>query len=172
VTSEYQHPFPSCHPCLASRLSWLPSLFPVGTLIKTLNQRQCDLVPFSTTKMDPSTTSHCEHLTHPSPLTTGLAAVLLVGILVSYLPQHLKILSRRSSEGLSPWWVLLGALSSIAALGNILTLPASRQDIGCCQELGKGECAAALLGVGQIGCQWTCFMFMYVGRKTRTHLLG
>ncbi|KAK1069042.1 hypothetical protein LTR74_005084 [Friedmanniomyces endolithicus] len=85
--------------------------------------------------MAPSTTSHCEHLTHPSPLTTGLAAVLLVGILVSYLPQHLKILSRRSSEGLSPWWVLLGALSSIAALGNILTLPASRQDIGCCQEL-------------------------------------
>ncbi|KAK0939543.1 hypothetical protein LTR29_008913 [Friedmanniomyces endolithicus] len=110
--------------------------------------------------MAPSTTSHCEHLTHPSPLTTGLAAVLLVGILVSYLPQHLKILSRRSSEGLSPWWVLLGALSSIAALGNILTLPASRQDIGCCQELGRGECAAALLGVGQIGCQWTCFMFI------------
>ncbi|TKA83654.1 hypothetical protein B0A55_00443 [Friedmanniomyces simplex] len=110
--------------------------------------------------MTPSTTSHCQHLAHPSPFTTALAAVLLLGILVSYLPQHLKILSCRSSEGLSPWWVLLGALSSVAALGNILTLPASREDVGCCKEIGRGECAAALLGVGQIGCQWACFMFI------------
>ncbi|KAK5712625.1 hypothetical protein LTR17_017878 [Elasticomyces elasticus] len=102
----------------------------------------------------------CSHLAHPSPFTTALAAVLLAGILLSYLPQHLKILSRRSSEGLSPWWVLLGALSSIAALGNILTLPTSREDVACCKTIGKGECAAALLGVGQIGCQWACFMFI------------
>ncbi|KAK3646268.1 hypothetical protein LTR56_008619 [Elasticomyces elasticus] len=107
-----------------------------------------------------STSPRCTHLAHPSPLTTALAAVLLAGILLSYLPQHLKILSRRSSEGLSPWWVLLGALSSIAALGNILTLPTSREDVACCKTIGRGECVAALLGVGQIGCQWGCFMFI------------
>lgn len=103
----------------------------------------------------------CSHLRDPNPYAVSLAAFILLGILVSYLPQHLKIISRRSSEGLSPWWVLLGGLSSIAAIGNILVLPRSRHDIGCCHEVSGGECAAALLGVAQIGLQWSCFMFMY-----------
>lgn len=103
---------------------------------------------------------HCAALASPNPSTVSLAAFLVLGILVSYFPQHAKIIQRRSSEGLSPWWVLLGGLSSIAAIGNIMTLPASREDIACCKELRGGECAAALLGVAQIGCQWTCFMFM------------
>jgi uncharacterized protein with PQ loop repeat len=103
----------------------------------------------------------CFHLSDPNPLTVSLAAVILVGILISYLPQHIKIISRRSSEGLSPWWVLLGGLSSIAAIGNILTLPQSRADVKCCNEITGGECAAALLGIAQIALQWGCFMFMY-----------
>lgn len=32
----------------------------------------------------------------------------------------------------------------------------------CCKVLSGGECAAAVLGIAQIGGQWTCFMFMYV----------
>lgn len=111
--------------------------------------------------MSPST---CTHLVSPNPYTVTLAAFIFVGILVSYLPQHLKIISRRSSEGLSPWWVLLGGLSAIAAIANILVLPASRADMRCCSQVTGGECAAALLGVAQIGLQWACFMFMYVIR--------
>lgn len=107
-----------------------------------------------------SSSSVCEHLRNPNPYTVSLAAFLVLGIVISYIPQHSKIISRRSSEGLSPWWVLLGGLSSIAAIGNILTLPASRSDLDCCREVTSGECAAALLGVGQIGLQWSCFMFM------------
>lgn len=103
---------------------------------------------------------HCKPLASPFWATTTLAAVLVVGILISYFPQHWKIIERRSSEGLSPWWVLLGGLSSIAAIGNILTLPTSRADMACCSELDGGACAAALLGVAQIGVQWTCFMLM------------
>lgn len=102
----------------------------------------------------------CQHLLDPNPVTVSLAAFILVGILVSYLPQHHKIISRRSSEGLSPWWVLLGGLSSIAAIGNILVLPRSRSDMACCKQVRGGECAAALLGVAQIGLQWSCFMFI------------
>ncbi|QIW99040.1 hypothetical protein AMS68_004558 [Peltaster fructicola] len=102
----------------------------------------------------------CDALRSPNPWAVSLAAFLIVGILISYIPQHLKIISRRSSEGLSPWWVLLGSLSSIAAIGNILVLPASRADIRCCKELDGSSCAAALLGVAQIGCQWACFMFI------------
>jgi hypothetical protein len=117
----------------------------------------------------------CSHLKNPNGLTVALAAFILVGILVSYLPQHIKIISRRSSEGLSPWWVLLGGLSSIAAIGNILVLPQSRADVRCCKDVTGGECAAALLGVAQIGLQWACFMFMYASTiihtvcKTNTH---
>lgn len=103
----------------------------------------------------------CRPLASPNPWAVFLAIFILVGILVSYVPQHLKIVIRRTSEGLSPWWVLLGSLSSIAAIGNILVLPASRTDMKCCKELDGGACAAALLGVAQIGCQWACFMFMY-----------
>jgi len=109
-----------------------------------------------------ASSAHCRALSHPDPTTVLIAAVLVVGILISYLPQHAKIIQHRTSEGLSPWWVLLGGLSSIAALGNILTLPASREDVRCCREINGGACAAALLGVGQIGLQWSCFMFMYV----------
>ncbi|KAK3709487.1 hypothetical protein LTR37_010860 [Vermiconidia calcicola] len=92
----------------------------------------------------------CSHLKNPNPYTVFLAAFILVGILVSYLPQHIKIITRRSSEGLSPWWVLLGGLSSIAAIGNILVLPQSRADIGCCKVVNGA----------QIGLQWACFMFI------------
>ncbi|KAK5165207.1 uncharacterized protein LTR77_009305 [Saxophila tyrrhenica] len=115
------------------------------------------LNPLTTTASD-----QCAHLQHPNPATVTLASIILVGILISYLPQHIKIISRHSSEGLSPWWVLLGGLSSIAAIGNILVLPASREDVKCCKEVTGGECAAALLGVAQIGLQWGCFMFMCV----------
>ncbi|KAF2859297.1 hypothetical protein K470DRAFT_219441 [Piedraia hortae CBS 480.64] len=102
----------------------------------------------------------CELLAHPDPLPICLAALVTTGILVSYVPQHKKLISNGTSEGLSPWWVLLGALSSIAAVGNILTLPASRQDAACCTRISGGACAAALLGIAQIGLQWTCFMFI------------
>ncbi|KYG50579.1 hypothetical protein M433DRAFT_281782 [Acidomyces richmondensis BFW] len=102
---------------------------------------------------------HCRALEQPDPLTVYLAVFILVGVLVSYLPQHIKIIQYGTSEGLSPWWVLLGGLSSIAAIGNILTLPASRADMACCKEISGGACAAALLGVAQIGLQWACFMF-------------
>jgi hypothetical protein len=113
-------------------------------------------------KMDTPTSSHCAALAHPNPFTVTLASIILIGVLVSYLPQHIKIIQLRTSAGLSPWWVLLGGLSSIAAIGNILTLPASRADVQCCSEISGGACAAALLGVAQIGLQWGCFMFMCV----------
>jgi hypothetical protein len=91
---------------------------------------------------------------------------LVIGILVSYLPQHYKIISRRSSRGLSPMFVLLGTVSGTASIANILTLPESTRDMGCCKQIGSFPCAAALLGITQIGVQWTCFFFMYLITRT------
>jgi hypothetical protein len=89
-----------------------------------------------------------------------LNSQLVLGILVSYIPQHVKIIRHASSAGLSPWWVLLGTISSISALGNILVLPTSQHDMACCSEISASACGAALLGVVQIGVQWMCFMIM------------
>lgn len=132
------------------------------TSSSTCNPQFATTTATATAIMFSSPSDHCARLTHPNPLTVALAAVLVAGVIISYLPQHIKIILNRTSEGLSPWWVLLGGLSSIAAIGNILTLPQSRADIACCKEISGGACAAALLGVVQIGGQWTCFMFMYV----------
>lgn len=123
---------------------------------------------------------YCEHLASPNPWLLALSmyvysiallpchhqpnlhfSCLVLGILGSYIPQHAKIISNRTSAGLSPWWVLLGTLSSITAIANIVVLPTSQHDIACCREISGAACGAALLGVVQIGVQWTCFMAMY-----------
>ncbi|KAK7556799.1 PQ loop repeat protein-like protein [Phyllosticta paracitricarpa] len=102
----------------------------------------------------------CKPLAHPNLGNFGLSIFILLGILVSYLPQHAKIIIRRSSEGLSPWFVLLGTTSGTCAIANILVLPKSRSDIGCCSEIGGFPCAAALLGIAQVGAQWSCFFLI------------
>jgi hypothetical protein len=85
---------------------------------------------------------------------------ILLGILVSYLPQHVRIISRRSSEGISPYFVLLGTTSGTCAFANIVTLPPSQRDLACCKELNGFDCVAGLLGIAQVGVQWACFTVM------------
>lgn len=91
-----------------------------------------------------------------------IPSFILVGILVSYIPQHHRIISRRTSEGLSPYYVLLGTTSSTSAFANILTLPASRESLACCSEVSGFDCFAGLLGIAQVGIQCVCFTLMYV----------
>ncbi|EXF86364.1 ATP synthase F0 [Colletotrichum fioriniae PJ7] len=85
----------------------------------------------------------------------------------SWLPQsddfhHYRIIARGTSEGISPWFVLLGVTSATAGFANILTVPPSRRDIACCSELGTFECAAGLLGIAQLGMQWISFALILV----------
>lgn len=92
----------------------------------------------------------------------GPNSIIVIGLLISYLPQHYRIISRGTSEGISPYFVLLGTTSATAGFANILTLPKSIQDVGCCKELETFECVAGVLGVVQLGVQWACFTFMSV----------
>jgi len=103
----------------------------------------------------------CTQLETPSIPAFVISVFLVVGILVSYLPQHLRIILRRSSEGLSPYFVLLGTTSSTFAIFNILTLPRSQHDIACCREISHFACLAGLLGIAQVAVQWGCFSLMY-----------
>jgi hypothetical protein len=95
-------------------------------------------------------------------LTAYVSSLILVGLLLSYVTQHYRIISRGSSNGISPYFVLLGVTSANAQFGNILTLPASRADVACCKEVSPFECMAGLLGIAQIGTQWACFAVMLV----------
>ncbi|KAH8809052.1 hypothetical protein F5884DRAFT_794317 [Xylogone sp. PMI_703] len=99
----------------------------------------------------------CEKLQSVSYLNLAISVVILLGILVSYLPQHHRIISRATSEGISPYFVLLGTTSSTSAFANILVQPASRADVACCKTVSAFECAAGLLGIAQVGVQWFCF---------------
>ncbi|KAH7355134.1 hypothetical protein BKA65DRAFT_605116 [Rhexocercosporidium sp. MPI-PUGE-AT-0058] len=101
--------------------------------------------------------SRCEKLQEPDYFNLTLSIFILLGILVSYLPQHYRIISRGTSEGISPYFILLGTTSGTCAFANILVLPASRADVACCKTVSTFECAAGLLGIAQVGVQWFCF---------------
>lgn len=86
-----------------------------------------------------------------------LSLLILVGILVSYLPQHIRIIKLRSSFGISPYFVLLGTTSGTSAFANILVLPRSARDVACCREISGVSCFAGLLGIFQVGVQCLSF---------------
>ncbi|KAI9797145.1 MAG: hypothetical protein M1833_005660 [Piccolia ochrophora] len=100
---------------------------------------------------------HCSELGDPSKVAYAVNIFILVGILVSYLPQHYRIITRRSSQGISPYFVLLGTTSATCMFANVLLQPESRANRKCCNKLSFYECSAALVGVGQVGMQWVCF---------------
>ncbi|KAG6029391.1 hypothetical protein E4U41_000352 [Claviceps citrina] len=115
--------------------------------------------------MDISSSLHhveCEPLRTPRYLELVISILILVGLLISYLPQHYRIISRGTAEGISPYFVLLGTTSATSGFANILTVAQSRQAIECCKELETFQCAAGLLGIAQLGMQWVCFALIFV----------
>lgn len=91
-------------------------------------------------------------------LSSGI--VLAVGIFLSYVPQHVKIIKRRSSEGLSPTFLLLGSLSAFSASLNIyiVTIPARN----CCYiQLTKLQCLNSLVGMIQIFFQSAGYILIF-----------
>ncbi|KAL2164916.1 hypothetical protein VTH06DRAFT_212 [Thermothelomyces fergusii] len=104
----------------------------------------------------------CEELRDLSIVNLIVSIVIVIGMLISYLPQHVRIIKRGTSEGISPYFVLLGTTSATSAFANILLLPKSRQDVACCKELETFHCVAGLLGIAQLGVQWICFTFIFV----------
>ncbi|WVQ81107.1 hypothetical protein IAT38_003229 [Cryptococcus sp. DSM 104549] len=101
----------------------------------------------------PPTESQCPS-THDVP-TLLLSLALCTGLIISYLPQHLNIINKRSSEGISTWYLLLGATSSASGMLNLLIVqwPLFR----CCRILSTGRCFESLLGFYQVTLQWLLF---------------
>ncbi|CAH7666084.1 hypothetical protein PPACK8108_LOCUS405 [Phakopsora pachyrhizi] len=92
--------------------------------------------------------------------TMSLSILIVVGMLISYIPQHYRIIKSKSSQGINFWFLLLGSTSSTSSLVNVVTLQWGV--MRCCQYLKLGECAESLLGIVQIFLQWACFNLILI----------
>ncbi|KAG7095524.1 hypothetical protein E1B28_006262 [Marasmius oreades] len=93
-------------------------------------------------------------------LTATLTFGLCVGLVISYVPQHYRIIHNDSSEGLSPWYLLLGTTSATAGLLNIVTMQWGI--VRCCRVLSIGSCIEMTAGIIQVGLQWSMFTLIFV----------
>ncbi|KAI9630485.1 hypothetical protein KEM48_013981 [Puccinia striiformis f. sp. tritici PST-130] len=103
-----------------------------------------------------STSCHFQH----DQTSMVLSIIIVLGILISYLPQHYRIISSKSSHGISPWFLLLGSTSNTGSLVNAITLQWGV--VRCCQVLTPGQCAESLLGIIQVLLQWACFNIILI----------
>ncbi|KII91525.1 hypothetical protein PLICRDRAFT_38295 [Plicaturopsis crispa FD-325 SS-3] len=100
---------------------------------------------------------------HHDWFTAVLTAGLCLGLVLSYVPQHLRIYLKKSSEGFSPWFLLLGSTSAASGMLNMIAL--QWQIIKCCRFLSTGNCLESIGGVFQVFLQWfmfTCILVLYM----------
>ncbi|KAI9190280.1 hypothetical protein H9P43_001713 [Blastocladiella emersonii ATCC 22665] len=84
------------------------------------------------------------------------STLLLAGIVISYVPQQAKIVLRKSSEGLSPWFLLLGAIATISTVANVLLLQFGV--LACCSVWSPLACFENSLGLIQVAAQAVMFL--------------
>jgi len=94
------------------------------------------------------------------PVAASLSLFISLGLVVSYFPQHYRIISQRSSEGISPWFLLLGSTSSAAGMLNMVTLQWGV--IKCCSKVGATSCLESLGGIIQVSLMWFLFTLILV----------
>ncbi|KAM5449164.1 hypothetical protein MaudCBS49596_004989 [Microsporum audouinii] len=104
----------------------------------------------------------CKQLASPGAVSFTFSLLIFLGILLSYLPQHYRIISRGTSFGISPYFILLGTTSGTSGFANILVLPKSARDIACCHDISGFACFAGLLGIIQVGVQSLCFVIFLI----------
>ncbi|KAI1318561.1 hypothetical protein EDD11_006251 [Mortierella claussenii] len=81
-------------------------------------------------------------------------------MVVSYLPQHFRIIHKGTSEGISPYFLLLGTISASSTFLNIVIL--QWRVIMCCKILSLGPCLESTLGIAQLGVQFVMFGLVLV----------
>jgi len=103
-------------------------------------------IDFGDEASDTTTTPICYF--GPSVLNIAVAVFLIVGIIVSYVPQYVAIIKRKSSEGLSVYMIAFSLLSSFLTTVNsgILKWPS----VICCGSLGFGHCMLNNLSTEQL----------------------
>ncbi|ORY93205.1 hypothetical protein BCR43DRAFT_552653 [Syncephalastrum racemosum] len=68
--------------------------------------------------------------TEHDPVATFISVFLCIGLVISYLPQHYRIIANKTSDGFNAWFLLLGVVSSTSSFFNIILL--QWDSIVCC----------------------------------------
>eukprot|EP01135_Chromosphaera_perkinsii_P002099 Nk52_evm33s217 gene=Nk52_evmTU33s217 len=88
----------------------------------------------------------------PTNTEAAIETGIVFGIIFSYLPQHVNIVSRGTSEGISPWFLFMGSVSSFCSVSNEFIL--GWREVSCCAEWGGAICFKNILKLMQLGVQW------------------
>jgi len=107
--------------------------------------------------------AHMEELdcySPPSSLNLAVAIFLIVGTVLSYIPQYIAILKVQSSEGLSVFMIAISMLSGflICINSGILKWP----NVTCCDHLSFGHCLKNNLATEQLLSGLACVVVLYV----------
>ncbi|KAJ3808315.1 hypothetical protein F5876DRAFT_90105 [Lentinula aff. lateritia] len=97
---------------------------------------------------------------HHDWFTAALTFGLCCGLVISYVPQHYRIISSGSSEGLSPVFLLLGVTSAASGMLNMFTMQWGI--IRCCHFLSFGSCIEMTAGVIQVSLQWAILVLYMI----------
>ncbi|EJU01550.1 hypothetical protein DACRYDRAFT_108094 [Dacryopinax primogenitus] len=95
-----------------------------------------------------------------NPSTLFLTCFLCFGVVISYLPQHWRIIAKQTSEGISPWYLLLGSTSAAAGMLNVVTLQWGV--VRCCSVWTVGQCLENTIGIVQVTMVWAMFSLIVV----------
>ncbi|ODV96637.1 hypothetical protein PACTADRAFT_1224 [Pachysolen tannophilus NRRL Y-2460] len=104
---------------------------------------------------------NCSIYESPSIINFVVSVGLTVGIYISYLPQHLKIIKRKSSEGLSSIFLLLGSASGCSSVINLWLL-SSYSRYCCVNYLTSFQCLNSQLSLIQVGVQFVGYAMIPV----------
>ena len=95
--------------------------------------------------MAPPNATNCTalvaHASHPASVVLGVG--FFFGMLISFIPQLVKIQRRRSSTGISPFWVFFSACMGTAnVIGGVLL---QQGLFTCCRPGARWQCVEVLL---------------------------
>lgn len=105
---------------------------------------------------------HCSKYEGASTINFVFSILITLGIIISYIPQYRRIWLKRTSEGLSATFLLLGSLLSIFTFTNILLISSKARE--CCYlgALSPFNCFNSQLNLIQIGVQCICAILILV----------
>ena len=102
----------------------------------------------------------CEALHDQNQGQFGFTVLVVLGSIISNIPQQYRIARRRSAEGVSAYFLLTGLVSATCNLANIIIL--SQDIFDCCQSGGISnyECTTAVMGIVVSGAAWLAMFLM------------
>ena len=93
-------------------------------------------------------------------LSIVVGTIIILSIVLTYLPQYLKIIRGRTTVGISYLYLLLGNISNFTNFFGSLLLNYGLVD--CCTKISAGKCINILLPIYQLFTPWLCIFILYI----------